>query len=64
MSTLKYGFSIKIIYNTFVPDNATNFHTFNDEKHIFHFMANADVFEVVFVEEDEHHKDLQEETQE
>jgi len=43
-----------------VLNNATNFHVFNEKKHILHFMANANVFKDAAIEEDEYKKDLQE----
>ena len=44
-----------------MQDNVTIFFVLNDNQPIQHFMANADVFKDVAIEEDEHDKDLQEE---
>jgi len=60
MSPLRNRFSIEIIYKPFVPDNVTNFHVFNDDQKILHFMDNANVFKDASIEEDEHDQALQE----
>lgn len=60
MPPLSNGFSIQIIYKPYVPDDLTNFHVFNDNQQIIHFMENADVFKDVTIDEDEHNKALRE----
>lgn len=60
MSPLKKYFSIEIIYKPSMLDNFTNLHVFSDDQQILHFMANADVFKDVSIDEDEHDQALQE----
>lgn len=44
MSPLKDRFTIEIFHKPSIHDNLTNLHVFDDDQHILHFMANADVF--------------------
>jgi len=60
MPPLSDGFSIEIIYKPLVPNNMTNFHVFNDDHQIHHFMENADIFKDVAIDEDENDKALRE----
>lgn len=57
-SPLRDGFSVHIIYRSFIPNNITNFHIFNEDQQILNFMMNTNVFKDVAINEDEHEKEL------
>lgn len=52
---------MEIVYKLVVPNNVTNLHIFNDDKHILEFMMNAKVFKDAATEDEEHEMSLQEE---
>ena len=59
MSSIKYIFTIEILYQPYIPDNITNLHVFNDDQQILHFMANTDIFKDAEIDDDKHEHSLQ-----
>jgi len=51
---LRDRFTIEILYKPSILYNKTNFHVFYDDEHIFHFIANADVFKDATIDEGMH----------
>lgn len=54
MTLLRDKFSIEILYNPSIPDNIINLRVFDDDQQMLHFMANANIFKDVMIDEDEH----------
>jgi hypothetical protein len=41
---LNNGFTIKLAFRPYVPDNVMNWREFNDDSHLIYFLTNVDIF--------------------
>lgn len=59
MSVIRDRFTIEILYKPSILNNITNLRVFNDDQHILCFIANAEIFKYVVLDDDEHDQSLQ-----
>jgi len=53
-------FTIKLIFSPSIPDNVTNWRTFNNDQHIVQFLTKEYMFMDEMIDDKEHSKALQE----
>ena len=59
ITPLRDRFTVEILYKTSIPKSITNLFVFDDDEHILHFMASADVLKDAAISAYEHEEALQ-----